>query len=115
MIRGREGGFGPEVIRVQSKNIQVPEVETVTRYGAAGPGRGTGGVNLDQIHKEGDDGGKIFSSNSDTIEGSKDADRNPLGGDKRSYKVIVNHVLLINVLTETPTLSLKLMTRLMGS
>ena len=87
----------------------------MTRYGAAGPSRGTGGVNLDHNHKEGDNGGKGFSIKSDTIEGSKDADRNPLGGDKRSYKVIVNHVLLINVLTEIPTLSLKLMTRLMGS
>ena len=87
----------------------------MTRYGAAGPGRGTGGVNLGHKYKEDDNGGKDFSSNSDTIEGSKDADRNPLDGDKRSYKVIVNHVLLINVLTETPTLSLKLMTRLMGS
>ena len=115
MFRGREGGFGPEVIRVQSKNIQVPEVETVTRYGAAGPGRGTGGVNLDQNHKEGDNGGKIFSTNSDTIEGSKDADRNPLGGDKRSYKVIVNHVLLINVLTESSAISLKSTTRLIGT
>ena len=113
MFRGQEGGFGPEVIRVQSKNIQVPEVETVTRYGAAGPGRGTGGVNLDQDHKEGDNGGIIFSSNIDTNEDSKDADRNPLGGDKRSYKVIVNHVLFNKSLTETPTLSLKLMTRLM--
>ena len=115
MFGGRERGFGPEVIRVHSKNIQVPEVETVARYGAAEPGRGAGGVNLDHNHKEEENGGKGFSTNSDTIEGSKDADRNPLGGDKRSYKVIVNHVLLINVLTETPTLSLKLMTRLMGS
>ena len=87
----------------------------MTKYGAAEPDRGTGGVNLDQNHKKGDNGGKIFSTNSDTIEGSKDADRNPLGGDKRSYKVIVNHVLFNKSLTETPTLSLKLMTRLMGS
>ena len=115
MFEGREGGFGPEVIRVQSKNTQVPEVETVTKYGAAEPGRGAGGVNQDHNHKEGDNGGKGFSTNSDTIEGSKDADRNPLGGDKRTYKVIVNHVLFNKSLTETPTLSLKLMTRLMGS
>ena len=115
MLGGREGGFGREVIRVHSKNIQVPEVEIVAKYGAAEPGKSADGVNLDHNHKEEDNGGKGFSTNSDTIEGSKDADRNPLGGDKRSYKVIVNHVLFNKSLTETPTLSLKLMTRLMRS
>ena len=87
----------------------------MTKYGAAEPGRGAGGVNQDHNHKEGDNGGKIFSSNIDTNEDSKDADRNPLGGDKRSYKVIVNHVLLINALTESSAISLKSTARLIGT
>ncbi len=115
MLGGREGGFGREVIRVHSKNIQVPEVEIMAKYGAAEPGKSADGVNLDHNHKEEDNGGKGFSTNSDTIEGSKDADRNPLGGDKRSYKVIVNHVLLINVLTESSAISLKSTARLIGT
>ena len=67
------------------------------RYSATEPSKGSDEVNLYHNHQEEDDGGKDFSVNSDTVEDSKDADGNNLGDDEKTYKVIVFHVLLINV------------------
>ena len=90
-------------VRVHVRKYPVSEVEDggggehQDRYSAAKAGEEAGEVNPDQSLQKEDNGGKDLGGNRDTVEDSKDADRNNLGDDERIHNVREFHVRLINL------------------